>query len=44
MGALGQYNTNIEWRRLGRSRQRVFEVAGSDPVKTTLIDAIVDVR
>lgn len=44
MGALGQYTTTIEWRRMGRSRQRVFEVAGSEPVKTTLIDAFVDVR
>lgn len=44
MGTQGAYQQTLEWRRLGRSRQRVFEVSGSDPVKTTLIDAFVDVR
>lgn len=44
MGAQGAYQTTLEWRRLGRSRQRVFEVSGSEPVRTTLIDAFVDVR
>ena len=31
-GALGKYMTRVIWRRLGRSRNRVYEVSGSDPV------------
>lgn len=31
-GALGSYGTQAIWRQLGRSRNRVFEVALSDPV------------
>jgi hypothetical protein len=31
-GKIGEYATRVIWRRLGRSRNRVFEVSGSDPV------------
>jgi hypothetical protein len=31
-GALGNYAKRVIWRRLGRARNRVFEVSGSDPV------------
>lgn len=41
LGLMGQYRTQVIWNRLGRSRDRVFEVNGSSPVKTTLIDALV---
>lgn len=45
-GAQGAYGTRVYWTRLGRSRARqlVFEVSGSDPVKTSLIDADISVR
>lgn len=44
LGARGAYDTTVEWWRLGRARQRVFEVSGSDPVPVTLIDAYLDAR
>jgi hypothetical protein len=39
MGAAGQYRTRVIWRRLGYSRDRIFRVAISDPVKRILIAA-----
>jgi len=39
MGKIGQTKWRAIWRRLGRSRDRVFRVSGSDPVKTALVDA-----
>lgn len=36
-GKLGARQSRAIWRRLGASRDRVFEVAVSDPVKSTLI-------
>lgn len=41
-GPVGQYGRRAIWRRLGRSRDRVFEVTISDPVKVAWIDAWVD--
>ena len=38
-GFAGQYNTRVIWRRLGRSRYRVYEVSVSDPIKWTIVDA-----
>ena len=38
-GALGSYRTRALWRNLGRARNRVFEVSGSDPVSCTLLGA-----
>lgn len=42
-GQIGAYLHRAVWRRLGRSRDRVFEVVISDPVKVAWIDAWVDV-
>jgi hypothetical protein len=42
-GPLGQYLTRAMWRRLGRSRQRTYEVTISDPVRVALIGARVEV-
>ena len=36
MGNTGQYLTNIQWRRLGIARDRVFELSWSANVKTAL--------
>jgi hypothetical protein len=43
-GAQGQYKTRAIWRCLGQARDRVFEVAVSDPIPWRLIDAYVTVR
>lgn len=39
MGAIGQRKTRVIWRRLGSSRDRVYRVSISDPVKVVLIGA-----
>lgn len=38
-GFAGQYNKRVIWRRLGRSRYRVYEVRVSDPIPWVLVDA-----
>ena len=38
-GFAGEYNTRVIWRRLGRSRYRVYELVVSDPIPWTLVDA-----
>lgn len=43
MGALGNYATLVRWRRLGRSRNRAFQVICSEPVFVALIAADLDV-
>jgi hypothetical protein len=37
IGKIGAYRTRVEWRRLGRARQRVFRLQWSDPVYTSLV-------
>lgn len=44
VGRVGAFQTNPEWRQLGLSLDRVFELTGSDPIPYRLIDAFVDVR
>lgn len=39
LGPVGQYVTRARWRRLGRARDRVFEVSVSDPVKVVILGA-----
>jgi hypothetical protein len=39
IGAMGQYANRALWRRLGWSRDRIFEVAISDPVKAVIVSA-----
>lgn len=43
-GKAGEYLTRVRWTRLGRARQRVFEVAVSDPVPFRLTQAYLDVE
>jgi hypothetical protein len=38
-GLAGEYNTRVIWRRLGRSRYRVYELSVSDPISWTIVDA-----
>jgi hypothetical protein len=37
LGPIGTYKTRLIWRRLGRARDWVFEVAISDPVKRVIM-------
>lgn len=41
-GKIGEYKKRVKWYRLGWSRDRVYEISGSDPVKTTLIAAFLE--
>ena len=40
-GFAGEYKTRVIWRRLGRSRYRVWELSVSDPIPWALVDAYV---
>ena len=42
LGAIGQYRTRVEWRRLGMARDRVFRVQWADPVYTALMAVNID--
>lgn len=42
MGALGRYNTRLRWNRMGRSRDRVYRLLISDPVKRVIIGATLN--
>jgi len=44
IGVIGSYGTRAVWRRLGRSRNRVFRVLVSDPVKVVMIAAYAKLR
>ena len=39
VGLQGKYNNRAIWRRLGWSRDRIFEVSTSDPVKFAIVSA-----
>jgi hypothetical protein len=39
MGKQGEYGKRVIWRRLGSSRDRVFELVITDPVKCVIVDA-----
>lgn len=44
MGKLGDRRARVKWRRLGRSRDRVFKVVITDPVRVVIVGASVTVR
>jgi hypothetical protein len=44
IGKIGKTETRAIWRRLGRARDRVYRVSISDPVKTVLIGAELEVE
>lgn len=39
IGKIGRYKNRAIWRRLGWSRDRIFEVAVSDPIKAVIVSA-----
>lgn len=42
-GQVGEYLTRVMWRRLGRSRKRIYEISMSDPIPWRIVDAYVEV-
>lgn len=42
LGAIGEYLTQVQWRRLGMGRDRVFAVEWSAPVATALQGAWIE--
>lgn len=44
IGKIGERRSRVKWRRLGRSRDRVFRVTITDPVRVAIIGASVQVR
>jgi hypothetical protein len=43
MGKLGERKRRVRWRRLGKSRDRVFKVTITDPVKVVIVGASIQV-
>lgn len=41
-GQVGEYAKRVIWRRLGRARDRVYEITISDPVPIRIIDGYLD--
>ncbi|MCK5616755.1 hypothetical protein KAR91_83610 [Candidatus Pacearchaeota archaeon] len=44
IGDIGEYAQRAIWRRLGRSRNRTFEISMSDPVKSVILGAYADLE
>lgn len=44
IGQMGERKRRVRWRRLGKSRDRVFKVTITDPVKVVIVGASVDVK
>jgi len=42
MGKMGKYRTRARWQRLGYSRDRVFRVIITEPVRATILSAMLD--
>lgn len=44
IGKIGEYRRRVRWRRLGRSRDRVFKVVITDKVRVAIVGASTGVR
>lgn len=44
IGAIGRYLTRVYWNRLGRARDWVFEISGSDAVKIVIMNAGLNIK
>ena len=42
-GKIGEYRTRVKWNRLGSSRDRIFRIKMTDPVKWVVLGAYVEV-
>ncbi len=43
MGKIGEYKKRMSWKRLGASRDRIFKLTISDPVKRVIVGAFADI-
>lgn len=43
LGATGEYNTSVQWNRLGLARDRVYQLSWSAPMKTSLQGVYLDI-
>lgn len=39
IGKIGEYDNRARWKKLGRSRDRIYEVKISDPIKVVIVSA-----
>lgn len=44
IGKIGEYTKRARWKKLGRSRNRIYEVTITDPVKRVIVGAYLDVE
>lgn len=44
VGQTGEYKKRVIWRRLGRSRDRIYEVNFSDPIHWRIVDAFLEIE
>lgn len=44
MGVQGDYKAQVAWARLGASRQRMFRLTISDPIKVAILDGQMKIR
>lgn len=44
IGRVGEYRARVIWRRLGMSRDRVYEISGTDPVKIAIMGAELEAK
>jgi hypothetical protein len=44
IGKMGEYDTRVRFRKLGRSRNRIFRLTISDPIPVHIIKAYLDAR
>jgi len=42
MGKVGEYTKRVKWFRLGQSRDRIFRITISDPVKRVIISGHIE--
>ena len=43
-GKIGEYDKRARWHELGTARDRVFQIAVTDPIKWDIIDAYMDIE
>lgn len=44
IGKIGEYQARVNWRRLGRSRDRVYKITVTDPVPVAFVGATTRIR
>lgn len=44
IGKIGEYNKRARWNKLGQSRNRIYRVSGTDPVKIVIVGANLEAK